>query len=260
MSRALALVASIGLAVALPSTALAHPLVDEGVRRFEEAELEAARDVLTRAEASEGLTREDVVRLYETRALCNAALGDADAMDADLARLAALAPDHRLNPAAPPEMVSRFEAHRARGVTAPPVAAEASMRDGRIVVTAGLRGDDPLRLVRRVRVGARGEGEPAYRLSDGAELVLDEGLASPIAYFAEGVGAGGVVLSSDGSADDPHLFRFGDDGGGIDETALFIGLGIGGGVVVLAAIVIIIAVAVGSAGYNEETQVRIPEI
>ncbi|MFK7985995.1 MAG: hypothetical protein AB8I08_08185 [Sandaracinaceae bacterium] len=241
-----------------PSTALAHPLVDEGRRLFNEAELERARDVLTQAEAEAELTREELAQLYETRALSHAALGDEEAAAADLGRLAMIAPEHELGPAMPPELREVFDAVVAEGPPRFEVRATATLEGERVVVRGALT---PHELLRGVRLGARSAGEADFAVVDGAELVL-EAATSPVTYFAQGLGPGGLVLAEAGSPEAPRSLAFSleedeQDGGG-DDTLLFVGLGAAGGAV-LTAIVIGVAVAAAS-GPDDTTQPLLPDL
>lgn len=248
--------AALALTLLAPSTAMAHPLVDEGRRLFEEAELERARDVLTQAEADTGLTRAELAQLYETRALSHAALGDEEAAAADLRRLAIIAPQHELSPATPPELRAVFDASVAEGPPAFEVQATATLEGERVVIRGSLT---PHALLRGVRLGARSAGEADFAVVDRAELVL-EAATSPVTFYAQGLGPGGVVLAEAGSPEAPRSLAFTadeeDEGG--DDTLLFVGLGAAGGAV-LTAIVIGVAVAAAS-GPDDTTQPLLPDL
>ena len=243
----------------VPLCASAHPLVDEARRYFEQAELERALEVLDRAERADDLTPEDAGTLYETRALVYSALQQTSAVQRDLRRLAIVAPERELGPSAPPELREFYARLRQEGVSAPEIHAEAALVDGRVVIR-GVAGEDPLGLLRSLRLGGRSAGAPAFALLDAGQLTLEPPTISPAAYYAQAIGPGGVVLASDGSPTDPLLFSFqlSDGGlGGGDELLLWVLIGAGAAVVVTA---IVIGAVAASAGPSDLTQPILPEL
>lgn len=108
MRRACALAATICAIFA--STAWAQSPVDEGRRRFEQADFYGALEILGEAEASPHLGLSERTRLYETRILVYLALGEEAGVDRDLASLARVSPDHRFSPEVPPSVQERFRA------------------------------------------------------------------------------------------------------------------------------------------------------
>lgn len=184
------------LAVATP--ARAHPRVDRAARYAEEAAFPEALALLAEAEASDDLTRADVVELLRVRATVHFAMGEADELTADLVRLLSLDPDYSLGPRAPPDLRQALEAARPRvsaplelDVTADSDAAGATIR-------ARVSGD-PEGLVRRVEIGGRAEGGRWVTTSEGRLTVPGVN----VEYYAEAIGMGGAVLARRGTEAEP---------------------------------------------------------
>ncbi len=196
--RTLGLLALVVVA-SVATTAHADDDVDEGVRLIGLARFDEALAAFARAEAGDDLSRADLAVLLESRAIVLAAMGRVDAMERDLAGLAALEPARSLPAAAPPEVVARWSAIVA---TARPLEllAVASWDVGVVTVRAVSDGD-PGGLVRRIRVGARLVGRD-YALGDGRVQLMTAD-ASSVEYFAEAIGPGGAVVAAAGSADAP---------------------------------------------------------
>ena len=250
----LALVAAM-LAVATP--AHAHQGIDGARRAYEDAEFEAALAQLRVVEASDDLTREELVELLELRAELHLATGDADAMERDVLQRTTVDPTGALPSSAPPEM--REAATRARAQIAGPieVRAEAVAVATGVTIEAAAHGDAG-GLVREVRVMARVDGG-SWR--DGRPPMTLEG-AGRVEFYAEAIGPGGVVLSSAGSRDAPRTWSesgAGAPGAGGDD-ALWIGLGIGAGVLVVGAVIAIVVVATQPSGPSDRTQPSLPTI
>lgn len=221
--------ASLLLCLAAPAIASAHELVDEGQRLYEEADFVAALDALARAEAATDLSLEDLTHLFETRALVHLAMNNADAMRADLRRLAAVAPDHRLPRTVPPDVVRAFAEIRAEGGGALRVLATTDASSAGVTITVRVD-NDAAEIVRAVRTFGRIAGGEYLRAQDAPLLVPGSGV---VEYYAEAIGPGGVVLARSGSADAP-LSAAGRGGG--DEAWPWVLVGVG--VAVVAAVVI----------------------
>jgi len=101
---------SVGLALlaALPGTVRAHPLLDQGIASYEEADFTAALEAFDAASRDAELSVEDLLRLFEMRALVHHGMGDEEAMRSDLHRLVAVRPDYALGALAPPPVQSAF--------------------------------------------------------------------------------------------------------------------------------------------------------
>jgi len=95
--------------------AYAHPLVEEGIRAYEDADFDAALDAFRRAEQSSDLGRADLIDLLHNRALVFFALADTASMEGDLRRLAAVDREHILGSSVPPPVRESFERIREEG-------------------------------------------------------------------------------------------------------------------------------------------------
>jgi len=224
-----------------PSVTLAQsPLVVEGVEKYHEADLEGAVESFARAEAADDLSESDLATLYATRALIHRALGDTSAVEADLGRLAVVAPGHRFDESAPPDVVESFDRMRAQGGNVEVQAEAEATPTGTRLTGRAVR--DPADMVREVRVHARTDGEWQT-----APNVVEITGNTMVSYYAEAHGPGGVVLGRHGSRESPL-----EHGGG---SFPWLWVGIGAGAVVLAAVIIAIAVA---AGGTDEVQPTLP--
>jgi len=206
MARDVATVVALVLASALfAAPALAHPLVDQGVQRYEEADFQGALERLDRAEASTSLTRSDVVKLLLYRALVHYATGSRDALDADLFRLASLEPRMELARDVPPRVREAFAQARRR--VRAPISLEVEVRANgpAIRVTARVVGDDA-GLVRSVRVSARQHGRGArWQRRTDAPIDIEVGDDdTAVEYYAEALGPGRAVLVSEGYPAEPR--------------------------------------------------------
>ncbi|MBT8467755.1 MAG: hypothetical protein KJN97_03305 [Deltaproteobacteria bacterium] len=93
----------------LPSTVHAHPMLDRAVEAYQEADLERALDGFDTAARNADLTIEELLRLFEMRALVHNALGDETSMRADLQRLLAVRGSYQLSRLAPPSVRTVFD-------------------------------------------------------------------------------------------------------------------------------------------------------
>ena len=232
------------VSIAAPATALAHPLVDEGRRLYEEAEFVQALDTLGRAEGQSDLTLADLEVLFEQRALVNVALGNQDAVRADLRRLLAVAPDHHLARGAPPDVARLFAELRAESTGAVRVVATTeSSADG---VTVLVRAEnDWAGVVRAVRTSGRVVGTSDWDSSTDAPLLVATVPGDRVEYFAEAIGPGGAVLARSGSADAPLSAAAGAAApiaASNEEIWPFIVGGVGG-LVVIGVIIAVVVVA-----------------
>lgn len=254
-------VSSLGLAVALcaitvlapAATALAHPLVDEGKRLYEEAEFARALDALGRAEAASDLAVDDVVRLFETRALVHLAMGHEDRMRADLRRLVAIAPTHAPGRDAPPDVMRAIEQIRAErhGLLRVIASTEAAPAG----ITIGVRVEnDWADVVREVRTVGRVQGGTDWLQARDAPLLVTTTAGDVVEYYAEAIGPGGAVLARSGSESEPlRAAGPGAGGGGEAEVWPWIVVGVG---VALAAGAIVTAVVLTSGSGTVSTQVE----
>jgi hypothetical protein len=246
MTRALLFVAFVACALA-PGTALAHPLVDEARARFDEAEFEASIRALDRAERADDLSMDDLVEVLRLRILCELALGRESRVEAAAERVLSLDPARALGSEMPPEVHELADRIRARLGGALSISASFDPDRGRILTAID---HDPGRLVREVRIHTRRAGDESYRTTTGDEAEAPE---SPLEYYAEAIGPGGVVIATDGTAGEPRthgseaVFRTEDDDEG---TSPWLWIGLGAGAAAVAGVVIAIVVALSSGESN----------
>jgi len=233
-----------------PGPAAAHDLVDQGRTAFEEAEFVDAIDAFARAEAADDLTVEDLAELYEVRALVHLAMGNEDAMQADLERLAVVAPQHELDRRVLPEVRRAFAEARADRGAPIRMLADPSGDDTAVTISVEVE-NDSADLVREVRIFGRG-GEGDYRVASDAPLTITPEGAQIVEYYALAIGPGGAVLADTGSEADPLRYRVeggaaavedDEDGGGSALPWVLVGLGV---LAVGAAVVIAILLTGGS--------------
>ena len=115
MVRLLGIVMVLAVTWVMPSGALAHPLLDRAVAAYEEADFEGALQTFHTAERNADLSVEELLQLFEMRALVHHALGDEAAMKSDLRRLVAVRGSYELSRLAPPSVRAAFENVRASG-------------------------------------------------------------------------------------------------------------------------------------------------
>jgi len=262
------------LLVAVPSPALAHPVLDEAIERYRNGDFGGALELLEEAEHRDDLTRGDVVTMFRYRALVRFATGDREAMAGDLRGLAALDPDDGAGADAPPPVREAYAA--ARDETTP-IALDVSVEDGagHVRVVPRLRGGGD-GLVRALRVGARPRGG-RWEHAGGEPLTVPVPSRGPVEYWAAAIGPGGAPLVSVGSADEPLTHVAGpaatapdeprdgrsraldrDDGGG--DPVLVWGL-VGAGVAaVAAAVVLAVVLTSDGADGGRDTQLGGPRL
>ncbi|MFO0683173.1 MAG: hypothetical protein U0234_14040 [Sandaracinus sp.] len=259
VTRSIAVVALGGVLAVLsgvaPQHAWAHPLVDEGRRLYEEeADFVAALDVLGRAAAGSDLSADDLVDLFETRALVYLAMGRDEDMRADLRRLAAIRPDHALPSTTPPDVVAAFADLRASSPGAPRLTA--TIEPSALGVTITVRLDnDPAGLVREVRISGRAPGGDWERAT-GAPLFVATPSGGVVEYYAEAVGPGGAVIARSGEASAPlraaPTAPIAAGGGGDEVWPWIVG---GAGAAVVVAVVVTVVVLTTSGGGASGTDV-----
>jgi hypothetical protein len=105
----LGIIAFFGLFWALPGTVRAHPLLDRAVAAYERAEFEQALRTFHTAERNADLSVDELLQLFEMRALVHDALGDRASMNTDLRRLVAVRGSYQLSKLAPPSVRASFE-------------------------------------------------------------------------------------------------------------------------------------------------------
>lgn len=103
------IIAFLALFWALPGTAKAHPLLDRAIAAYERAEFEQALRTFHTAERNADLSVDELLTLFEMRALVHDALGDRASMNTDLRRLVAVRGSYQLSKLAPPSVRAAFE-------------------------------------------------------------------------------------------------------------------------------------------------------
>jgi len=93
----------------LPSGVYAHPMLDRAVEAYQEADLERALNSFDAAARNADLTIEELLQLFEMRALVHHALGDETSMRTDLRRLLAVRGSYQLSRLAPPSVRAVFD-------------------------------------------------------------------------------------------------------------------------------------------------------
>jgi hypothetical protein len=109
MRATLGILVFLGFLSVLPSEARAHPLLDQAIASYEEADFQAALRTFDAAARNADLSVEELLHLFEMRALVYHALGNRGAMQDDLRRLAAVRPSYRLSRLAPPPVRQAFD-------------------------------------------------------------------------------------------------------------------------------------------------------
>ncbi len=249
----------------------------EGQRRLAQADFSRAIRAFDRAERGAHLTRDDLLAIYEGRAMARWATGDERHAARDLAALAELDPHHGFPPEAPPELGEAFDdAAREGGLEL-----ELTFADGAGTTTLNVDVHrDAAGLVRSLRTHVRvADGE--WSDSDASTVRLDVPAGASVSAWVEAVGPGGAIVGRTGSEAAPIVHGGGaqhelvaprpapgpapvaasidadDDDADHDDSGLFIGLGVGIGVVVVAAVIIGVVVGVGS-GSSDRTQPDAP--
>lgn len=111
--RHLGIMVVFALSWVVPAGASAHPMLDRAIAAYEEADFEGALRTFDTASRNADLTVEELLQLFEMRALVHHALGDDASMRADLGRLVAVRASYQLSRLAPPSVRETFEDVRA---------------------------------------------------------------------------------------------------------------------------------------------------
>lgn len=210
------------LALLAPGSVHAHPRVERAVELARMANFEAALHAFEEAEAAEDLQRDDLLELYEARALVHFALSNHVELEADLGRLASLDPERQLGGEFPPEIATTFRELAAEQPGLLTVVVTPSTDRGRIRLQAHTE-NDIRQLVTRTTIHGRVDGGPWRRLR-GDTLEVDADGLSEIEYYAVAIGAGGVHVAALGSEESPEVFRLSErppgppNGGVVDPT------------------------------------------
>ena len=109
MSTKIGIIGLLGVLCLLSTEAKAHYLLDDGVASYEDADFRAALRTFNLAAKDADLSVEELLLLFEMRALVHHAMGNETAMLRDLERLGALRPSHELSGLAPPPVRKAFD-------------------------------------------------------------------------------------------------------------------------------------------------------
>ena len=274
LPRILALGMALGLMTALASGS-ARAQVAEGRRALDDAEFTRAIRAFDRAERSEVLDREELIQLYEGRATARWATGAESRARRDLAALASLHPNHLFPAEAPPELAEGLAAALAEA--GGPLALHVRFtEDGSgSLVTIEVQ-HDVASLVRTVRAHIRVGGGP-WHVEDALSIPVAHELGVAIEAWVEGIGPGGAIVVTEGSALGPlvHPEPVAVDQAGPrsatevtpaalapsspssgPDVGLIAGISIGAGVVVVLAVVL--GVVFGTAAPSDRTQPSAP--
>lgn len=231
----------------LPAALWAHPLVDEGRRRFEMADFRGALEALDEAEAATDLDRADVIELLELRALVHHALDDGAGVERSLRALGALDPEHRFGREVPPHVVELFGSLERR-----PLRVDASWQGiaGGVAVTVAVEGAPP-GLARHVVVRGRPAGGLEWSEAEDEDLGLAVEAGETVEWHAWVVGPGGATIATQGSEDAPERFvvpaglgldeRPPESSGAPEPMSPWIWVGVAAGAAALVALVVTVA-------------------
>jgi len=186
---------------ASPRPAHAHPLVDRAREATIDARFQDALDLLASAERARDLSRDDVVALLEARALAHQALGDQAAVESDLDRLVAVAPEHTFSAEAPPDVTEAFARAKARSPGALDVRLAVSQRPGGVEVAASVANDRGL--ARETVVYGRARSG-SWESARNGPLFVRGTAGGRVEHYAVAIGPGGAVLAQAGSRADPR--------------------------------------------------------
>lgn len=109
MSAKLGIIVLLGSLCLLSGEAKAHPLLDDAIASYEDADFRAALRTFNLAARDADLSVEELLQLFEMRALVHHAMGNETAMLRDLERVGALRPSHQLSGLAPPPVRKTFD-------------------------------------------------------------------------------------------------------------------------------------------------------
>lgn len=160
MARSAVITALFLFASFVAGEARAHPLLDDAVAAYEDADVRGALRTFNLAARDADLSVEELITLFEMRALVHHAMGNETAMLRDLERVAAVRPGHRLTDLAPPPVREAYlETLEANGGTmAVELVLEEKAFDGKPFVVARME-RVPKDLVHRISLQCRVEPE-----------------------------------------------------------------------------------------------------
>jgi len=191
---------------ALPGTAWAHPQIERGRHQYEDANFRQALQTLQRALRAHELTRDDLVRLFETRALIRLAMNDRAEYLADLGALASIDPEHAFGREVPPDVTTDFARVRAAQGGPLRVAVTTAPAEGGVEIGARVENDGS-HLVERLELSGRPTGGADWRNGTDGHLTLAVAPGDRLEYAAVARGPGDAVLASAGTREAPLTFQ-----------------------------------------------------
>lgn len=181
--RAFVGILAIGLVwLVFPSSGAAHPLLDDGIERYERADFASALRMFNAAAEQADLSIDELVQLYEMRALLHQALGNRAAMLDDLERVVAVRPDHQLTRLAPPPVRAAFDdiaEMRGPGVGGQLLIEESVTKEAKLVVARTERVPAGLVDHTTVRCSVGLEGRRVSESAQGSRVELRLSLIEP---------------------------------------------------------------------------------
>lgn len=192
--------------------ARAHPLLDDAIAAYEDADVRGALRTFNLAARDADLSVEELLTLFEMRALVHHAMGNETAMLRDLERVAALGTGHRLTDLAPPRVREAYlETLEANGGTmAVELVLEEKSFDGKPFVVARME-QVPKGLVHHISLQCTVEQDSrtVARTVQGtrARIPLDESGAYDLCTATAETRRGTVLFSAriDGAPLSPEL-------------------------------------------------------
>lgn len=176
----------------VPAAALAHPLIDEGTHRYDEADFPAALAAFARAEQATDLSRDDLVQLYLRRAMVHHAMRNTEDREADLFRLASLERALTLPRSVSPPVRAAYAQAVQRSTSPMRLDVEVQPISGGLKLVVRVA-EDSAALVQALRIRARIRGG-AWQRADRASLEVPAAAGSTVEYVAEGIGPGGALI------------------------------------------------------------------
>jgi len=174
MRVALEVIVLFCLVSVLPSVVKADALIDKAISAYEDADFQTALDTFNEAAAKGDLSTDELLELFEMRALVSHALNDEAGMMEDLRRLAAVRPTYRLGRLSPPPVHAAFnEALNANGSLGAELTIEERTVDGAPTMVASVV-RAPEGLVGRVDLQClvRSSNKPVLGTSQGVQTEL----------------------------------------------------------------------------------------
>lgn len=184
------------VSLSAPVVALAHPDLERGKRLAYELDLDQAVAAFDAAVASGTLSRTELIELLNERALLLHALKREEELKLDLAWLSALAPEHKLDLRAPPELIALWRSIRDQGHGPLRLELATRMLDAvqEVIIEANAELTGTVPEGARTRISLRHK-DGVWRTQVGG-VMRDRGAPGDgMELHAEALGPGGVVVA-----------------------------------------------------------------